>query len=410
MTGQGKTENALYAGLWVIFFASPLLTELIETKTEPYSVYDWYAVGHSYILLATLCAVFYLHNFLLAPILVYKSRPWLYAGLMAALLCCFQLLQCNNPLHDPGKMRRHKMEMRQGDPSAQEPAPMAQDGNPMAQDGGPMMHESNPQLKGSPPPKPDGRHDPGRPGKRGPLDFNEKDLMVLWVLILLLGANVGFKYYFKMATERKRLKDTQQQMLQQQLAYLKHQINPHFFMNTLNNIHALVSIDPALAEKTIETLSKLMRYVLYECDRPWVTMEKEVQFSRNYIEVMRLRLTDGFDLRVDFPAELPDAEVPPLVLLPFIENAFKHGVSYEQHSYIHVQLVATDEEAIFHCRNSRKRAESDERGGVGLENIRKKLDLIFPGRHSLDIHTTEKDFSVTLTFPLHHSVNPTTDD
>ena len=113
--------------------------------------------------------------------------------------------------------------------------------------------------------------------------------------------------------------------LNQQLEYLKYQINPHFFMNTLNNIHALVDIDPEKAKTTIVELSKMMRYLLYEGNNSLIPLHREVEFLRNYITLMKLRYTDKVKIDTDIPVSLPDRRLPPLLLITFVENAFKHG-------------------------------------------------------------------------------------
>lgn len=108
-------------------------------------------------------------------------------------------------------------------------------------------------------------------------------------------------------------------------------------MNTLNNIHALVDIDPEKAKDTILELSKMMRFVLYEGDKKGVPITREFDFIRNYVTLMKLRYTDKVEVKVELPAEVPDYELPPLMLITFIENAFKHGISYQHASFIHVK-------------------------------------------------------------------------
>lgn len=145
--------------------------------------------------------------------------------------------------------------------------------------------------------------------------------MALIVLILMMGMNIGIKFYFKSRHDDKQLMVLEKENLEQQLEYLKYQINPHFFMNTLNNIHALVDIDPEKAKDTILELSKMMRFVLYEGDKKGVPITREFDFIRNYVTLMKLRYTDKVEVKVELPAEVPDYELPPLMLITFIENA-----------------------------------------------------------------------------------------
>ena len=163
-----------------------------------------------------------------------------------------------------------------------------------------------------------------------PLFVGEHDVLSIVVLILMFGANLGTKYYFRSRSDQRKLEDLEKQNLEQQLEYLKYQINPHFFMNTLNNIHALVDIDPEKAKSTILELSKMMRFVLYEGNKTVVPLEREISFLQNYITLMKLRYTDKVRIQVDVAQTLPNKDVPPLIFITFVENAFKHGVSYRQ--------------------------------------------------------------------------------
>ena len=228
----------------------------------------------------------------------------------------------------------------------------------------------------------------------------ERDIMAVLVLILMLGANLGIKRYFRSRDDRKRLAELEHQNLEQQLEYLRYQINPHFFMNTLNNIHALVDIDPAKAQETIVELSKMMRFVLYEGDKRGVPLARELEFIRTYLKLMQLRFTDQVRISQNLPTEVPDRNIPPLLLITFIENAFKHGVSYQQESYIELQAAVEDERLVFSCRNSKASKPNQENGGVGLTNVRKRLDLLFKNDYSLDIHDEADSYAVELNIPL----------
>jgi LytS/YehU family sensor histidine kinase len=228
----------------------------------------------------------------------------------------------------------------------------------------------------------------------------ERDILALVVLILMFGANLGTKYYFRSRDDQKRLAELERQNLEQQLEYLRYQINPHFFMNTLNNIHALVDIDPAKAQETIVELSKMMRFVLYEGDKRGVPLARELEFIRTYLKLMQLRFTDQVRISQNLPAEVPDRNIPPLLLITFVENAFKHGVSYQQESYIELQAAVEDERLVFSCRNSKASKPNQEKGGVGLTNVRKRLDLLFKNDYSLDIHDEADSYAVELNIPL----------
>ena len=228
----------------------------------------------------------------------------------------------------------------------------------------------------------------------------ERDILSIVVLLLMFGANLGIKGYFRSREDRKRLAELEHQNLEQQLEYLRYQINPHFFMNTLNNIHALVDIDPQKAQETIVELSKMMRYVLYEGDRKGVPLSKEMEFIRTYVTLMQLRYTDKVTITLDLPSTLPDRTLPPLLLISFIENAFKHGVSYLHDSFIEIGATVSDDQLHFTCRNSKAETPNEEKGGVGLANVRKRLNLLYDRNYTLRIRDDATVYSVELIIPI----------
>ncbi len=230
--------------------------------------------------------------------------------------------------------------------------------------------------------------------------MGEHDIVATIILVLMLGMNLGVKLYFKNRDDQLQMAALEKQNLEQQLEYLRYQINPHFFMNTLNNIHALVDIDPEQAKSTIRELSKMMRFVLYEGNKKTVPLSSELSFLRNYITLMGLRYTDKVDITLQLPETIESGEVPPLLFVTFVENAFKHGISYQQQSFIEIQGFINNGKFAFHCRNS-KRVESGEKtGGVGLRNVRQRLDLIYGSRYSLNISDGTTDYNVELTIPI----------
>jgi LytS/YehU family sensor histidine kinase len=229
---------------------------------------------------------------------------------------------------------------------------------------------------------------------------NERDILSVVVLVLMFGANLGIKGYFRSRDDRKRLAELEHQNLEQQLAYLRYQVSPHFFMNTLNNIHALVDIDPQKAQETIVELSKMMRYVLYEGEKKNVPLTKEMAFLRTYITLMQLRYTNKVSISLDLPSQVPDRSLPPLLLISFVENAFKHGVSYQRESFIEVKVAIVNDVLMFTCRNSKADVPNDEKGGVGLTNVRKRLNLLYDHDYSLSIRDDADVYTVELNIPL----------
>ena len=225
------------------------------------------------------------------------------------------------------------------------------------------------------------------------------------LLLSLLGLNLGVKLYFKNEEDAKVMTALQQQSLEQQLEYLKYQINPHFLMNTLNNIHALVDIDPEQAKELIVIMSRLMRHMLYEGSKSLIPLQREVDFLQNYIELMRIRYTDQVDITVELPSTTPEANIPPLLFITFVENAFKHGVSYRQQSFIRIKLSTDDNRLCFVCANSKRQDTGQHQteqlqGGMGLSNIQQRLKLLYGNDYHLDLNDGSDTYEAKLTLPL----------
>ena len=388
---EDKRELAVYAALWAILFAAPLLSAYVQTAQTGVA-FRWGDVTGIWRQYALFFVVFLIHNFLLAPLLIYRQRRGLYFTGIAVLLACFVAVQC---AHQP----------RPGDrPMPRDIGEMGMHGEPRP-DFEPRQGDFEPREdnfqgdfeRDAPPPKPLGEQD--GPGRHGRL-IGEHDMVATAMLVLMLGMNIGVKLYFRQRTDRQRMTALERQNLEQQLEYLKYQINPHFLMNTLNNIHALVDIDPEQAKETIVELSKIMRFVLYEGSKQTVPLRQELIFLENYIQLMRMRVAEQVDISVDIPPVAADREIPPLMLITFVENAFKHGVSYQQHSFIDISISIEDNHLHFRCQNSRVPQGEDRHGGVGLQNVRRRLDLIYGHDYTLDISDQKDTYTVNLTLPL----------
>ena len=365
---QSRQENLIYLAVWGLLFAAPLLSLYVRTSGDADTVFRWTEVFVVWRHLAVFLVLFLIHDFLLAPLLIHAHRRVVYFSIMTAVLAAFIVYQCSGrPEMNRHKGPRppHRMEM-------------------------PARHH---------PPFEEPHHQ-WRRGDVPPPVVGERYILSVVVLLLMCGANLGIKGYFRSRDDRKRLAELEHQNLEQQLEYLRYQINPHFFMNTLNNIHALVDIDPAKAQETIVELSKMMRFVLYEGDKKGVPLTKEMEFIRTYVALMQLRYTDKVKISLNLPDEVPDRTLPPLMLISFIENAFKHGVSYQRESFIEIGVAVGDDRLIFVCRNSKADVPNEEKGGVGLANVRKRLNLLYDHDYSLCIRDDADVYTVELNIPL----------
>jgi len=217
--------------------------------------------------------------------------------------------------------------------------------------------------------------------------------------MLLSGFAIGLGVMEKLKENEKKQKELEKEKLNSELAFLKNQVSPHFFFNTLNNIYSLIGIDVTTAQDSVLKLSKLMRYLLYESEHGETLMSHEIDFMNNYIDLMKLRLNSKVNLLIDFPEYYDDFNIPPLLFIPFIENAFKHGVSYREPSFIFIRMELDDKQIVFSTQNSLGRSSQPDNGqhsGIGLENVSKRLNLLFPGKHALKTEQSETDFLVEL--------------
>jgi LytS/YehU family sensor histidine kinase len=193
----------------------------------------------------------------------------------------------------------------------------------------------------------------------------------------------------------------EQENTQFQLSMLRSQLSPHFFMNTLNNIYGLIDADTKKSKQAVMKLSKLMRYMLYENINGKVSLEKEFEFIRSYVDLMSIRFAEEIDINLDMPENFQETEIPAMLFISYIENAFKHGASYQQKSFIYVMFEIIPGALIFSCINSLvAKKEEPSKGGLGLENNKKRLDLLYQDKYLLSVRETEKMFRVELKIPL----------
>ena len=367
-----RKEHIIYTLMWIALYLSPLMGIYMRMSGNPHIVFSWDEIINAWEFNTVWIVLFAIHNFLLVPLLIIKRRTGLYAALVVALLVATMFtLSAIRPSHR--KMHHAPQRYECCEHDCMNAEMMASKQQP------PPMRESGPLMM-----------------------FGPGEVVAFFGGLLLMGMNLGVKLYFRSQEATKAITQIEKHALERQLQYLKYQVNPHFFMNTLNNIHALVDIDPERAKASIVELSKLMRYVLYEGNNKLTPLSREVQFLRNYVQLMSMRYTGNVSISLDVPEVLPDSMLPPLLLVIFVENAFKHGISYRTKSFVEISLQPHGDRLLFSCRNSRPEIKHDEnmKGGVGLSNVRRRLDLLFPGNYTLDIKEQEDTYTVHLDIPL----------
>lgn len=379
-----KQENVTYIAMWLLLFSTPMLILIIHASSNSNLDIDWWTIMHIEEILAMYFVAFLVHNFLLAPMLLYKQQTWRYVCSILILVVAFIALQSwIRPIMHEQQRHRPRAEM------------------PMMQ----RYYKADNFRDDRPRPQFDDRP---RPQFKEPRPFiGPAELTNTLALIFLMGMNLGVKLYYKADKDRNRMQQLEKENLKQRLNYLRYQISPHFFMNTLNNIHALVDIDPEKAKKSIVELSKLMRHILYDGDTNISPLSDEVQFLQNYIALMKMRFTGMVKVNTDFPAMTSQKGIAPLILAIFAENAFKHGVSYKSPSNIDMTLRCHNNEFIlFTCKNSKRKdgaKEKDLDDGIGLRNVKNRLELIYGDRYHIDIKDTEDNYKVRLLLPLENT-------
>lgn len=374
-------EQLIYIFIWLIVFLAPVVIAYLPiSSTSEQPIYsDWKSIVFMWgFVILPFFILFCINNFWLAPFFFFKKKYLhfiLLVTLLVGLFVWFDVAFIRKGIKNDFVPMRQPIEMRDNSP--------AEHGRPFAE-----------------------RHYRPFPNDRfrqpGPIP----NVMIIPVIsrflvaILMISFNIAIKLLFKSMRDEEMIKELERCKLQSELEYLKYQINPHFFMNTLNNIHALMDSNTGQAQKAIIEFSKMMRYVLYEANNKTILLEREILLLKNYIELMKLRYTDKVNVRVSLPEEIPPVEIPPLLYISFIENAFKHGVSYQTDSTICITMQTEEGNLIFNCSNTNNGKNEEQHRGIGLDNIQKRLKLIYENDYTLSITQSQESFNVLLIIPL----------
>lgn len=220
------------------------------------------------------------------------------------------------------------------------------------------------------------------------------------VPIILATAIKTTQRWIKTEAEKKETENTK---LQTELIHLRYQLQPHFFFNSLNNIYALVDISPDTAKSTIHNLSKLMRYLLYETNAEKVALSAELNFLERYIELMKLRLSDKVEVTYNFLKANANIQITPLLFIALIENAFKHGVAANANSCININISYADEKICLEVKNNNHPKNTNDKSGsgVGLQNLKKRLDLLYTNKYKLEHKVINNYYIAHLEIELH---------
>lgn len=363
-----RSEQILYFIIWTIVTILPMTLEYWKYINT--SDFEWEHIFKWWFRMIPLLIIFVINNHILIPRFLNKGRIVHYATSILVVIIVFGSVFYSI---DINRMKRNA----------------------------PPTMDHNIPLHRLPPEKPEFSHFP--PDKRPPGILPIQVLFQLALGLLTIGSNVAISLTFSYRREKTNRKDLENLRLQEELKYLKQQISPHFFMNVLNNIHEMAEEDVKKAQEMILELSHLMRYVLYESEHHTTTLSAETRFITSYVNLMKMRyLEDKVNISIELPDDTSrDINIPPLLFIPFIGNAFKHGVSYLTNTVIDICLHERDGKVIFKCVNTipHKQNNIKNKGGVGLSNVRRRLDLLFGKEYSLHIKNDGVHYSVTLIIP-----------
>ena len=235
----------------------------------------------------------------------------------------------------------------------------------------------------------------------GTLSYIARD--VLNLAIFAAGAT-ALALARRWVTADQKLKEMEAARAQAELRNLRNQINPHFLLNTLNNIYALTAFDTAKAQEAIQELSKMMRHILYEYQKPLIPLKEEIDFLENYVKLMRIRLPQSVEVTFNATHPKGSVEVAPMILISLVENAFKHGTSPTEPSFVHINITAEESKLICDIQNSNNpKTSSDHSGhGIGLQQVKRRLELAYPNRYTWQQGTKDNDktYYSTITIQL----------
>ena len=363
-----RGELIIYAVLWSIILLMPAFISNGDNGLS------WVEVSHEWFRIGPYLLIFVIHNFVLFPYLLGKGKRLWYFIASLSLVAVVSFLA----LH----LGEWSMMPRGGDM----PLPPA-DGHPHPFPQGGEMH----------PPRGVG------PGPKGARSIYKSLIDNVIVSFLVIGFNAAIKVTIIWQAEAQKAKELAQEKLKTELAFLRNQVSPHFFMNTLNNIHALIDIDQDDAKESVIKLSRMMRYLLYDSEAGQTTLEKELEFVQSYVDLMKLRFTEQVKIALDLPRVIPPLELPPMLFTSLLENAFKHGISYQYQSFVNIKMEIIEQKLLFSVENSKFEKDNglNEPGGIGLDNLKKRLSLLYNDDYELEKNETKDTYKIQIKIPLH---------
>lgn len=371
-TKISKYEHLIYFSVWVAVFIISFV--IVGDEIVSGNHVFWVIVLNTLLETIPFLISFIIHAYLLIPYLLEKHRYVLYAvsiSLMISLFTIDSYVLHTNRLAEQKRVVLLERLLPKNIISTRIPE---------------KLPDRTPPRKKVPPPV--------------VMDFSQ--------LILLISANLLVRYTFVRQDRKKKMIALQQELTRAELDNLRSQLSPHFLMNVLNNIHGLIEIDQSRAQDMVLELSNMMRYVIYDCASNSTTISKEIDFIENYLKLMSARYPDDklvVNLNLSNTLDFKNRQIPPLIFIVFIENAFKHGISYMQSGkpYININFDINDNILHFACTNLiKEQDQQSKKSGIGLNNIIRRLDVIYGDSYNLKFNSDAIEFCVDLKIPLEY--------
>ncbi len=216
----------------------------------------------------------------------------------------------------------------------------------------------------------------------------------------LVIAGAAIKLMLDYGDLQQRMADTAREKAEAELNFLKSQINPHFLFNSLNSVYFLIDKSNPGARNALHKFSDMLRYQLYEMNDARIPIEKEIKYLQDYVDLQRLRTDENFEVNMEIDPTVKGFSIEPLLLIPFVENAFKH-ISHGPKNFINIEMNHTADEFFFEAINSKEPMQSDNNHkGIGLENVQRRLALLYPGKHHLQVNDSDTTFKIHLSIKL----------
>ncbi len=228
-------------------------------------------------------------------------------------------------------------------------------------------------------------------------------VMLFFNLFFVVSTAIAIKFYKRWNEKDFQEQKVQKEKVEAELQMLKTQINPHFLFNTLNSIYVLAMKQSELTANTVMKLSDILDYILYRIDTPKIAISNEIKIIENYIELEKIRFSNRVDLNFTTDLKSQGIQIPPMLIIPFIENAFKHGVAKSvEKSWIKISIIETDGVLNILVANSKTQGTVENKtGGIGLMNVKKRLNLLYEEKYQLNIFEKQMQYTVSLSIPIH---------